>query len=134
MALVDATVEAEPRPPGGSRAATTPVEDDRRAYVLGGSGGLRHRADGALGTWAGIAVVLAPQVAEEVTPMVSISGSLIVPRRPQPERVFFAWEDVVQDDTSGPVRILVLRDRRYAPDDPPAANGHPVPPHLRESS
>lgn len=78
----------------------------------------------------GIAVVLAPQ-AEEATPMVSISGSLIVPRRPQPERVFFAWEDVVEDDTSGPVRILVLRDRRYEPDDPPAANGHP---HLLESS
>jgi hypothetical protein len=55
---VDATVEAEPRPPGGSRAATTPVRDDSRAYVLGGSGGLRHRADGAIGTWAGIAAVL----------------------------------------------------------------------------
>jgi hypothetical protein len=56
--LVDATVEAEPRPPGGWRAATAPVQDDGRAYVLGGSGGLRRRADGAVGTWAGIAAVL----------------------------------------------------------------------------
>jgi len=83
----------------------------------------------------GIAVVLAPQVAEEVTPMVSVSGSLIVPRRPQPERVFFAWEDVAEDDTSGPIRILVLRDRKYEPHEPStAANGHPAPPHVVESS
>jgi hypothetical protein len=35
------------------------MTDDPTAFVLGGRGGLRHRADGAAGTWAGIAVVLA---------------------------------------------------------------------------
>lgn len=43
----DAGVEA---PPDGG--------DDRTAFVLGGSGGLRRRSQGAAGTWAGIAVIL----------------------------------------------------------------------------
>ena len=57
---MDATVEAPagPRPPGSWWSTKAPVRDDGRAYVLGGSGGLRRRADGALGTWAGIAAVL----------------------------------------------------------------------------
>ena len=33
------------------------VRDDPTAFVLGGSGGLRRRADGAIGTWVGIAIV-----------------------------------------------------------------------------
>jgi hypothetical protein len=33
-------------------------ETDRTAFVLGGSGGLRRRADGAVGTWIGIAAIL----------------------------------------------------------------------------
>jgi hypothetical protein len=35
----------------------TDVHDDPTAFVLGGSGGLRRRSAGALGTWLGIAVV-----------------------------------------------------------------------------
>jgi len=38
---------------GGSRG----VRDDVTAFVLGGSGGLRRRAAGAAGTWAGLALV-----------------------------------------------------------------------------
>ena len=34
------------------------VDDDATAFVLGGSGGLRRRSSGAVGTWIGIAVVL----------------------------------------------------------------------------
>lgn len=60
----------------------------------------------------GIAVVLAPQ-AEEPLPMLSSNGALVVPRRPQPELVFFSWDEVVEDDRSGPVRSIVLRDRHY---------------------
>ncbi|MFY0531117.1 hypothetical protein [Nannocystis pusilla] len=60
----------------------------------------------------GISVVLAPQV-EEHLPMLSSNGSLVVPRRPQPELVFFSWDEVVEDDRSGPVRSIVLRDRHY---------------------
>ena len=38
--------------------ATAPgVRDDPTAFVLGGSGGLRRRAAGAVGTWLGLAVV-----------------------------------------------------------------------------
>ncbi len=35
------------------------VGDDTTAFVLGGSGGLRRRSSGAVGTWIGIVVVLA---------------------------------------------------------------------------
>ena len=34
-----------------------PVVDDPTAFVLGGSGGLRRRSAGALGTWLGLALV-----------------------------------------------------------------------------
>ncbi|MET0326343.1 MAG: hypothetical protein ABW219_14055, partial [Ilumatobacteraceae bacterium] len=34
-----------------------PVADDTTAFVLGGSGGLRRRSAGALGTWLGLALV-----------------------------------------------------------------------------
>ena len=34
------------------------VDDDVTAFVLGGSGGLRRRSGGAIGTWIGITVVL----------------------------------------------------------------------------
>lgn len=45
--------------PGAIGAPSTdrPVVDDPTAFVLGGSGGLRRRASGALGAWLGIAVV-----------------------------------------------------------------------------
>jgi hypothetical protein len=42
------------RPPDAPEAG---VRDDPTAFVLGGAGGLRRRADGALGTWLGLAVV-----------------------------------------------------------------------------
>ncbi|MDC0719914.1 hypothetical protein [Nannocystis bainbridge] len=61
----------------------------------------------------GIAVVLAPQATEEPLPTLSRWGALVVPRRPQPERVFFSWDEVVEDDRSGPVRSIVLRDHPY---------------------
>ncbi|PCC75700.1 hypothetical protein SAMN02745121_00241 [Nannocystis exedens] len=73
----------------------------------------------------GIAVVLAPQ-AEEPLPMLSSSGSLVVPRRPQPERVFFSWDEVIEDDKSGPVRSIVLRDRHFDGSLPPAPANDPA--------
>ncbi|MDC0667156.1 hypothetical protein [Nannocystis radixulma] len=62
---------------------------------------------------SGIALVLAPQAVEDVLPTLTRWGELVVPRRPQPERVFYSWDEVIEDDKSGPVRILVLRDRHY---------------------
>jgi hypothetical protein len=53
---VDVTEQAAPAAAPASPAAT--VHDDPTAFVLGGRGGLRRRAEGAVGTWAGIAVVL----------------------------------------------------------------------------
>ncbi len=47
----DAEARAESTDAGGD-------DSDRTAFVLGGSGGLRRRADGAVGTWIGIAAIL----------------------------------------------------------------------------
>lgn len=68
----------------------------------------------------GIQVVLAPQ-AEEHLPMLSSNGALVVPRRPQPELVFFSWDEVIEDDRSGPVRSIVLRDRHHGGAHSPAS-------------
>ncbi len=54
---MDVTEQAAPAAAPASPAPT--VHDDPTAFVLGGRGGLRRRAEGAVGTWAGIAVVLA---------------------------------------------------------------------------
>jgi hypothetical protein len=61
------TEEARAAPPAGATTTATAlaveppadVHDDPTAFVLGGSGGLRRRSAGALGTWAGLAVVAA---------------------------------------------------------------------------
>jgi hypothetical protein len=50
--LVDDTPDAIEAPEPGH-----PVVDDATAFVLGGSGGLRRRSAGALGTWLGLALV-----------------------------------------------------------------------------
>jgi hypothetical protein len=47
----DAEARAEPTDAGDD-------DSDRTAFVLGGRGGLRRRADGAVGTWVGIAAIL----------------------------------------------------------------------------
>ncbi|WAS98855.1 hypothetical protein [Nannocystis punicea] len=73
----------------------------------------------------GIAVVLAPETAEEPLPTLSRWGELVVPRRPQPELVFFSWDEVVEDDRSGPVRSIVLRDRRCERSQSPVAANSP---------
>ena len=53
------TVAAEAEAEAGAAPADIVADDsDRTAFVLGGTGGLRRRADGAVGTWIGIAAIL----------------------------------------------------------------------------
>ena len=52
--LVDESPSSLAAPPAGA-----PIVDDRTAFVLGGSGGLRRRSQGAIGTWLGIGIVAA---------------------------------------------------------------------------
>lgn len=42
----------------GAVASWVPDDSDTTSFVLGGSGGLRRRSAGALGTWAGIGLIL----------------------------------------------------------------------------
>jgi hypothetical protein len=58
---VSSSIETTELPPDATPAAlgvTATMSDDATAFVLGGQGGLRRRAAGAAGTWAGIAVIL----------------------------------------------------------------------------
>jgi len=58
---VEPLTDDRPGPPAtavqAEVAAPIGVHDDPTAFVLGGSGGLRRRSRGALGTWLGIAIV-----------------------------------------------------------------------------
>jgi hypothetical protein len=58
---VEPLTDDRPGPPAAEAqaqvTASIGVHDDPTAFVLGGSGGLRRRARGALGTWLGIAVI-----------------------------------------------------------------------------